>query len=212
MRKLRLLSLFSLAIVILASSCTKEGPEGPVGATGAQGPAGAPGAPGAPGAGQTTYSTWVTTVSADWVVGWQAPNNYNVEMVYNRTAAGVTQSILDQGVVLAYGRNFTVGASTILSNTMALPYTEAFNGQNYGYILAPGKIVFTYDPDGWAPIRPVSQLVGIAYRYILIPGSLAGRGETPTYGGYTAEELRAMPYEKVTEIFNIPDTGSNMVE
>lgn len=107
MRKFNSLSLLLLALTFIAASCTKEGPEGPVGATGAQGPpgaTGAPGTPGTPGAGITTYSTWVTTVDADWVLGYVAPNNYNVERIYNRTAPGVTASILDQGLYSAMER------------------------------------------------------------------------------------------------------------
>ncbi|MBN8863900.1 MAG: collagen-like protein [Sphingobacteriales bacterium] len=215
MRKFNSLSLLLLALTFIAASCTKEGPEGPVGATGAQGPpgaTGAPGTPGTPGAGITTYSTWVTTVDADWVLGYVAPNNYNVERIYNRTAPGVTASILDQGVVLCYGKNFTIGSSDRLNNAVLLPYLENFNGQHYGAILTPGKIVFTYDPISGNE-RPVSQLAGIAYRYVIIAGSVAGgrgvNGET-TYGGFTAEELKAMPYDEVARRFNIPENGTNI--
>lgn len=221
MRKFRLpSSLLFLSILFIAVSCTKEGPEGPAGTAGLQGPPGVAGPVGPAGpqgpVGQTnvTYSTWVTTVAADWVVGFTAPNNYNVENVYNRTAPGVTQSMLDQGIVLAYGKNFTIGASTLLPNVIQLPYSEAFNDQNYGYILAVGKIVFTYDPGAAAPgTRPISQLAGIAYRYVLIPGSVAGgRGNSgvKTYGGFTEQELKAMPYEEVARRFNIPAEGTNI--
>lgn len=214
MRKFSSLSLLLLALTFIAS-CTKEGPEGPVGATGAQGPpgqAGANGAAGVNGAGITTYSTWVTTVDADWVLGYVAPNNYNVERVYNRTAAGITQTVLDQGIVLCYGKNFTIGGSTRLNTPIQLPYLENFNGQHYGAVLSVGKIAFTYDPISGME-RPVSQLAGIAYRYIIIAGSVAGgrgvNGQT-TYGGFTEDELRGMPYNEVLTRFNIPAEGTNI--
>lgn len=222
MRKFRLLSLLASSILFIGVSCTKEGPEGPAGANGVQGPAGVqgpqgPAGPAGPqgpqGTTNVTYSSWYTTVTADWVPGYIAPNNYNVEMIYNRTAPGVTQSILDQGIVLTYGKNFVIGASTRLPNPIQLPYSERFNLQNYGSILALGKIVFTYDPDDGAPIRPVSQLAGIAYRYVIIPGSVAGgRGVNvvKTFEGYTENELKAMTYEQVTKLFNIPAEGSNI--
>ena len=217
MRKLRLLSLLSIAIVFVAASCTKEGPEGPVGATGGQGVPGANGAPGAAGAAgaagpagtaNVIYSSWVATVVADWVPGFIAPNNYNVESAYNRTAAGVTQAVIDNGVVLAYGKGFTIGAATIMAGVSQLPYQEAFNDQFYGYILNPGKITFTYDPI--ATIRPVSQLAGISYRYVIIPGGVAGGKFTtgPAKGRSTAE-LKKMPYESIAQLFNIPESGSN---
>lgn len=214
MRKFSSLSIFILAITLLAS-CTKEGPEGPVGAAGPQGPAGpagAPGAPGTPGAGITTYSSWYTTVNADWVLGYIAPLNFNVERVYVRQAPGLTASILNEGVVLCYGKNFTIGASTRMDNPVLLPYMENYNGQHYGAIPREGNIVFTYDPASGME-RPVAQLVGIQYRYILISGSVAGgRGQASEtlYGGFTKEELTRMSYEQVAELFNIPEEGSNI--
>jgi hypothetical protein len=220
MRKLRFLSLSLLATTLITISCTKEGPEGPVGAQGSQGPPGTPGAngtpgaPGAPGAAGTAnviYSTWVASVTADWVLGYVAPNNYNVERCYNRTAAGVTQAILDQGVVLCYGKNFTIGASTILPNVQLLPYRESFNGQSYSFVLDVGKIAFTYDPDGTAPVRPVSQLAGISYRYVIIPGGVSGgRMANGAAAGYSVDQLKQMPYEQVMKLFNIPADGSNI--
>jgi hypothetical protein len=220
MRKLRLLSLSLLAITFISVSCTKEGPEGPVGASGPQGPPGSNGANGAPGAtgpagpagsANVIYSSWVATVTADWVLGYVAPNNYNVERVYNRTAAGVTQGVLDQGIVLGFGKNFTIGASTILPNVQSLPYREGFNGQHYGYVLDAGRVVFTYDPDGTAPIRPVSQLAGISYRYVIIPGGVSGgKMMSGPAKGRTVSELKSMSYNNVIRLFNIPDDGSNL--
>ncbi|MBC7948292.1 MAG: hypothetical protein H7Y42_10465 [Chitinophagaceae bacterium] len=220
MRKLRLLSLSFLAITFLSVSCTKEGPEGPVGATGPQGPpgstgaagaAGAAGAPGPAGTANVIYSTWVASVAADWVLGFVAPNNYNVERVYNRTAPGITQPILDQGVVLAFGKNFTIGAATILPNVQLLPYRESFNGQSYSFVLDVGKIVFTYDPDGTAPVRPVTQLAGISYRYVIIPGGVAGgRLTSGPAKGMTIAELKQLSYEEVARMFRIPSEGSNI--
>jgi hypothetical protein len=220
MRKLRLLSFSLLAITFLTVSCTKEGPEGPVGAQGPQGPAGNPGAAGAAGvagpagpagSANVIYSSWVASVTADWVLGYVAPNNYNVEMCYNRTAPGVTQNIMDQGVVLCYGKNFVIGAATVLPNVQLLPYRESFNGQSYSFVLALGKIAFTYDPDGTAPVRPVSQLAGISYRYILIPGGVAGgRVMNGPAKGRSVEELKKMSYRDMVRLFNIPEDGTNI--
>lgn len=220
MRKSRLLSLFLLAITLIAISCTKEGPEGPVGASGPQGPAGATGATGSagsnglnglPGTANVIYSSWVASVTADWVLGYIAPNNYNVERVYNRTAPGVIQSVLDQGVVLCYGKNFIIGASTLLTNVQLLPYRESFNGQSYSFVLDVGKIAFTYDPDGPAPVRPVSQLAGISYRYVIIPGGVAGgRIMSGAAAGYSVDQLKKLSYKQVVTMFNIPDNGSNI--
>ncbi len=217
MRKLSSLSLLLLSIVFISVNCTKEGPEGPVGAQGPQGPPGSTGAtgaagsqgpPGPAGSANVIYSSWTTTVEADWVLGYVDPNNYNVERVYNRTTVGITQSILDQGVVLCYGKNFTIGASTVLPNVQQLPYRESFNGQSYSFVLDIGKIAFTYDPDGTAPIRPVSQLAGIAYRYVIIPGGVAGGRLTEKAAEingrvYTESQLKAMSYQEICSLLNL---------
>jgi hypothetical protein len=213
MRKSKLLSIFLFAITLITVNCTKEGPEGPVGAQGTQGPPGSQGQQGIPGpaGANVTYSAWVASVAADWIPGYIAPNNYNTELCYNRNAPGVTQTILDQGVVLCYGKNFTIGAATILPNVQLLPYRESFNGQSYSFVLSVGKIAFTYDPDGTAPVRPVSQLAGISYRYILIPGGISGgRITSGTAAGYSVDQLKKMPYEKVISTFGIPENGSNV--
>lgn len=219
MRKLNLLSILFVSLTVLSLGCTKEGPEGPVGATGPQGPPGNPGAPGPAGpagpagSADVVYSSWITTVTSDWVLGYVAPNNYNVERVYNRPAAGVTQTILDEGVVLGFGKNFTIGNGTILPNVQTLPYRESFNGQSYGYVLDVGKVAYTYDPDGTAPIRPVSQLAGIAYRYVIIPGGVAGgKMMSGPAKGRTVADLKSMSYEQVLREFNIPRDGSNIEE
>jgi len=205
MRKLRLLTLSSLAIIFIASSCTKEGPEGPVGATGPQGPAGSAGAPGTPGAGVTTYSAWFLTGS-----GWtdEGAIDYNAEFLFEKAAPGVTQTIIDQGIVLCYGKGFPLGSGAA-DEVVQLPFTDAYNVDHYFYVLSPGKIKFLYS---WA-IAPYAaeDLATISFRYVLVPGSnLGGRSMEYTYEGYTAAELKAMPYEKVAEIFNIPPDGTNV--
>ena len=214
MRKFRLLTLLLVATTFIFTNCTKEGPEGPAGATGPQGPTGNTGATGGTGATGATgtanviYSTWVATVAGDWIPGFIAPNNYNVWRVYNRTATGITQAILDQGVVLAYGKGFTIAASTILTGVVALPYQEAFNQQFYGFISNLGKISFTYDPV--SSTRPDTQLNGISYRYIIIPGGvLGGRGGNMEKAAeikgqlYTESQLKAMSYNDVCNLVGI---------
>lgn len=206
MRKFTSLSLFCLAITFLAVSCTKEGPEGPAGATGPQGPGGTPGATGpagpvGPGA---TYSPWFLT-GAGWIEG--DALDYNAALVFDKTAPGVTQTIIDNGVVLAYGKGFPLGTNTA-PEVVQLPFTEAYNVDHYFFVLNPGKIRFLYS-FAIAPYE-AGDLATISFRYITIPGTVAGRGMATTYGGYSAEELKAMPYEKVASLFNIPAEGSNI--
>jgi hypothetical protein len=47
-------------------------------------------------------------------------------------------------------------------------------------------------------------------RYVIIPGGVAGgRMVTGPAAGHTVEELRAMSYQQICQMFNIPLTGSN---
>jgi hypothetical protein len=208
MRKFNILSLALLAIIFLAVSCTKEGPEGPVGATGAQGPAGAQGAAGAPGAGITTYSAWYTTVAADWVA-LPNPNQYTGIANVNRTAPSITQGIIDNGVILAYVSSWRIFGFPRSTDVTALPTWTDFDFIDYYDFTVPsvGNIRYVYKSfDPWGP----ADLAGTRFRYITIPGSIAGRNTTPTYGGFTAEQLKAMPYEDVIKTFNIPAEGTNI--
>jgi hypothetical protein len=211
MRKLRLLTLSSLAIMFIASSCTKEGPEGPAGATGAQGPAGTPGTPGAPGAGITTYSDWFTPGTA-WSNSASAIAPYAAAYIYDKTAPAVTQTIIDKGIVLSYAKGIPVevGATVVPTTYVSqLPFTEATYLDVYDFAASAGKITYIYKA-GSAPWL-ASVLTTITFRYVVIAGTtLTGRSTVTTYGGYTADELKSMSYDEVAAKFGIPATGSNV--
>ena len=211
MRKFRLLSLLFLSLNFIIVSCTKEGPEGPAGATGAQGPAGATGATGAqgpvgPGA---TYSAWF--VSGDnWLEATASDPFYGEVFYYLKAAPSVTQTIIDQGVVLCYMKGDPLLDPPANTTPFQMPYFVG-NGfgflDQYDYTLTAGNIRFLYKSDfPWA----AEDLAVVSFRYITIPGTVAGRGLSTTYGGYTVDELKAMPYEKVASLFNIPAEGTNI--
>lgn len=217
MRKLRILSLLLLFILFITVSCTKEGPEGPVGASGAQGPAGIAGPAGPPGpagpVGQTnvTYSAWYVTVAADWTaIG--GPPNWE-EYRFSRAAPGVTQAVIDNGIVLCYMKNWPFDNLTAVGRSqdvVQLPYmADILFMDYYDYnIQAPGTIRFLYKSQNpWT----MATMTGNTYRYIIIPGSIAGgRGTEATFAGHTAAELKSMKYEDVATLLNIPAEGSNI--
>ncbi|HTD92809.1 MAG TPA: collagen-like protein [Chitinophagaceae bacterium] len=210
MRKFRLLSLTLLSITLIAISCTKEGPEGPAGTPGTQGPAGSPGAPGTPGAGITTYSPWFVTGSGWLEITTPTEPNYGEVFYFPKTAASVTQTIIDQGVVLCYMKGDPGLAVADAATPFQLPYSFGFGFgyiDHYDFTLTPGKIRFLYKSDNpWT----AAQLVGVTFRYVTIPGTVAGRGVEQTYEGYTAAQLKAMPYSQVAELFHIPADGTNI--
>ena len=226
MRKLRLLSLSLLSIILLAVSCTKEGPEGPVGATGPQGPpgtpgsVGAPGAPGAagpqgpPGTANVIYSAWIASPTTFGVAGWFDTTITTIGTVSraNFPAPSMTQAILDQGATLVYHTFAPTPPPTGGANAQALPYNVGIGGGNFvevNYRPAVGRvIVFLHN------VLPGTGgfgfLAGHYFRYVIIPGGVAGgRMTSGPASGYTIEQLKAMSYDDIVRKFNIPRDGSN---
>lgn len=215
MRKFRLLSLLLLAIAFIVVNCTKEGPEGPAGATGPQGtpgstggtgpagptgpqgPIGPTGPQGPAGTANVIYSAWATVGSLSAIID-SSFADYGLCKRFIRSAPGITAAIIDNGVILSYWRVSTTIYSTI-------PYQFPVGAQIYylGALPAPGKIIYFTSifgaGAGWVPNGAAEV------RHIIIPGSvLGGRGTGVAGTGYTEVQLRAMPYEKVCHLFNIP--------
>jgi hypothetical protein len=229
MRKFRLLSLAIIALSFIITNCTKEGPEGPVGAQGPQGPpglsggtgpagpagptgpqgpvgpAGPAGPAGATGTANVQYSAWWSPLSSEWIdttIGLPGPVKRAL-----RPAPNITLGLLQIGVVLAY-MAFT---ATTVARTYMLPTQMMVTGQpmhTMAFVTEPGKMIYYY---GTMNGNPTTLVFNTAYsfRYVLIPGGVSIGGRM-LYKGYTADQLKAMPYEKVASIFNIPANGSNL--
>ena len=205
MRKFKLLSLLLLAIAFITVNCTKEGPEGPAGATGPQGPAGSTGATGGTGATGATgtanviYSSWFTYASLGAAIDSVFFIHGNVRRVI-RTAPGVTQAIIDNGVILSYIRFAPTGSFSIL------PYIfPNGGGGQLTFVAEVGKIFYiSYILN---PPAPIGVAVSSEFRYVLIPGGVAGgRGVNPGVGGtgYSEDQLKALPYGELCRLLNIP--------
>lgn len=226
MRKFKLLSLLAIAVTFLALSCTKEGPEGPAGATGAQGPAGVqgpqgiPGNPGPtgpagpigpvgpqgpPGTANVIYSPWIADpTNANWADTNMALYGTVVRR-RNISAPGVTQSIIDQGVVLVFARGGAIGGGNA---PIQLPVTITFGGNQLqvGFIPVLGKLVFyiANTITGTAP----TVFWGGDFRYVLIPGGVAGGRSAEKMAeingrAYSETELKAMSYQQVCSLLRI---------
>ena len=213
MKKNGFLSLLLIAgISMIIISCSKEGPAGPAGATGPAGPVGPAGPQGTT---NVTYSAWYTTVNADWVTTGVDP--YKAAFLVNKSAPAITQAIIDNGLVLGYVTNWqiadTTGAPIGRSTDVAgMPYLADIGFLDYYDFVIPsaGKIRYLYK--SYAPWSS-TELTGTKFRYIVIPGSVSGgRGVngSPTYEGHTGDELKAMTYEQVAGLFNIPAEGTNI--
>lgn len=217
MRKFRLLSLLLLAITFISVNCTKEGPEGPVGATGPQGPAGSPGAAGPTGATGTAnviYSPWFTTVEADWVDSYDPP--YWALFAFDKAAPGITQAVIDNGVVLSYMKDWTyyddVTDGPLKSATIVqLPFMADIDFlDQYDFVIpAAGSITYLYKSNAqtWTNV----EIAGTSFRYVIIPGGVAGgKMMSGPAKGRTVDQLKTMSYEQIASMFKIPATGSNI--
>jgi hypothetical protein len=224
MRKFPLLSLLLAAISFTLINCTKEGPEGPAGATGAQGPAGSNGATGATGpqgpsgpAGATgpqgpagtanvIYGTW-NTEPANWGADTSMVSlNGGFAKRFIVASPSIVQSVLDQGAILSYVRGpFTNNLPIALSTTLPI---AANNFAELNYHPALGKIVYYfYFPNNAFVAIPYGSIGSgtTQFRYIIIPGGVAGRNSGIGGTGYSEEQLRAMPYSQVCHLLNIPE-------
>jgi hypothetical protein len=228
MRKFRLLSLLLLATAFIFVNCTKEGPEGPAGATGAQGPTGANGPAGAAGPQGLTgpagpagpagpqgvagtanviYSSWTSFVAATWSAA--VVEFGKTVRNYPAVAPGITQAILDQGVVLSYIKfplpaNTTYPLPAVLNGVAVNAVASSIFVENTIGILRIKHMNITDNVDPGIPVG------GTQYRYILIPGGVAGGrgGSTEKMADikgqlYTESQLKAMSYSEVCSLLNI---------
>jgi hypothetical protein len=219
MRKFRILSLLLIAIAFIAVNCTKEGPEGPAGAQGPQGPAGvngstgpagpagpagpvgpagATGATGPAGTANVIYTAWTNFNIANWTA---VQSIFGIDQRrYPIPAPGLSQTMLDNGVVIVY-----IKFGGVSNTAYPLPIVEGITNpgpQNMQNINTLNTITLRFfnsngvgDPGTFgAPSQ---------WRYVLIPGGVAGGRGTGPYMGYTEQQLRAMSYSEICQAFNI---------
>ncbi len=188
-----------------------QGPTGPQGPIGPAGPAGPAGPQGSAGIANVTYSSWATSTAASWVTTNAA--FYGAQNIYDRAAPGVTTNIINQGVVLAYIRNIPGG--TPAGQIAQLPYrirggTGIISHQLDFSLNAAGNLRFLYKFNGASGAYTTAALGVVETRYILISGTLAGsRFISGPAAGYDIAQIKALEYNQVLSIFNIPENGSN---
>lgn len=150
MKRTKRLVFILLAMVLLLSACTKEGPQGPPGPQGEQGARGETGAKGdrgskgATGTANVIYSNWLS-------VDLKSGIYYGV--YYARIdASKITRSILDKGVMKVYisagNKVYEIPNSTFegLYPVFSVGYMEifspadwdTFSGYKFRYVLIPG--------------------------------------------------------------------------
>lgn len=175
MKKNLLLLISTMAVLLIITSCKK-------GETGPQGPTGNA---------NVMYSPWFTpaTYQKDTVFGIWGFN-------YNQAAASITQSILDSGTVLTFGKLLGYNSLVWPAGQVApLPLTISYNqggvtNDTWSALSRPGnlRIRFVNDRNIYTSIATAHQ-----FRYIIIPGG------TPT------GRVTQLSYEELCRKYNIPE-------
>jgi len=206
MKKTDYLLLLSIAFMLLVMvSCGKDGAVGPTGATGQQGiagtngtngaagPTGAIGATGATGTANVIYSDWIT------------PSSYTKDTVFSTyhfyadiPASKITQSILDNGTVLVFGKLDGYIASvwpTAQVSVLPITVTYQLSGDIYTdswsslVTLGNVRIDFVDNQNYYSSISNAHQ-----FRYVIIPG-----------GVHTLGSINPKNYNQVKQALHLPD-------
>jgi hypothetical protein len=202
LRSRSLLPIASLLVILASSACSGEaGPTGPTGPQGPEGPQGPGGAQGPAGTANVIYS--------DWFV----PPSWTSSTVFSRTvfrhdepAPGITQAILDSGVVLVYGRlNGYVSAIWPTNQVSQLPITIQYESGGsqidvWSANLRPDtlRITMTNNVDTYSSIS-----TSHGFRYVIVPG---GAPQSAPPGAVRAD----MSYEQMRALYGVPENGSSM--
>lgn len=167
-----LLYISSVVLAIGVVSCSKEGPTGPAGATGPagpQGPGGAQGPAGQPGTANVIYSDWIDTTT------WNADTVHNGATIdtlgffADIDVPALDTNILNHGEIKVY-----VNVST--DPTFPIVFPVPFNNGSVFIdpIFAPNIIELSSNSD----------LTGLPFRYILIPGGTHARTAKINWNNY----------------------------
>ncbi len=166
--------LFIASLLLYFGACTKE--------AGPTGPAGANGLNGKDGNANVYYSHWKQLGDA-----WRDTTMDGTLLKYNSDSAyGITNAIRDSGAVLAYFRYSDI--------VFPLPYTGFAGGIANTMDFRLGNKVIMYTRFTFDNSASVGASSILEFRYIAIPGGvLVGK-----------RDIRAMPYEEVCRMYNIP--------
>ncbi len=180
-----------VSLSLIATSCSKEGSTGP---QGEEGPAGTA---------NVIYSPWFLSTTMSWADSNMANYSNAKRAIHN--APGVTQAIIDQGIILCYTKGEAAGAGPY-----QLPLLTA-NNYLVSFIPAVSKIIFFTSKIGGGATNPFSS--NYSFRYVLIPGGvtsgrkITGADKTIEINNtlYTESELKAMPYSDICKLLGVDE-------
>jgi hypothetical protein len=162
MKNSRLVLILSTVIILVMLSCSKKGDVGPVGP---------------PGPDSVSTSAWISLTMADTTI---ASTTYYFEEI---AASGITQRILDSGLVLSYLQ--------YIDPTLGTQIFNASEAVNVTYGVGNVEVVSSTDYTGV-----------FDFRYVVVPGTLT-IGNSIISGpakGLTKSELENMNFSDVQKL------------
>lgn len=187
--------IFAAFVCYGLASC--EGPEGPAGATGQAGPQGVAGQPGPQGpagpAGPQGPAGAANVIASDWKsLTWTEAPPFSTSTI---TAPEITESVLNQGTVLAYFRQTPTTNSIKLMPAAIYNLTTGELSFIIDYSIRIGNILVFHGAPGVGTSGAATSFPNANVRYIVIPpSSTSGRIEYP---------FEFDDYEAVCEYFGI---------
>ena len=198
--------------LLFLAGCSKDGedgaigPQGPQGEQGPAGPAGADGADGEdgaqgdqgeqgdPGTANVMYSEWIDTEFGNSIATSAA--SFTID------APEIDADMLNFGTILVFGRRADILPGPIVDiRVYQLPIVfGAARQQSYFFVATNDEeiIISVHANEEGESVGDGDFLE--QYRYVLIPGG------TPTSAKFSnSEELSAMSYEEIQELFEIQD-------
>lgn len=188
-------------VAFLSVSCSPEdgetgpaGPQGPQGEQGAQGPQGEEGPQGEqgdPGTANVIYSDWFESEFDNDIIA--TGSSFNVSV------PDLTQEIIDQGVVLVFGRNDPVLGT---DDVFHLPHIISSNYYSFRLEDVETLVITVSSLDGVSVGIPFFE----DYRYVIIPGGQPaddGGGDSEAASKSLDVDYSKMSYKEIMTLFNI---------
>jgi len=208
MKKINNLLMLLTAVTLLATSCGKNGAVGPQGPAGPTGPTGAAGTNGTTGATGPAGPTGATGTANVIYSAWTTPATYTKDTVFsvfhfyaNIAATKITQTILDKGTVLVYGKldgyNPTIWpADQVSPLPISLTYQQGSTTytDTWSALVTLGnvQIDFVNDRNLYNGIANSHQ-----FRYVIIPGAVLTASVN--------KHINFNNYNEVKQAFNLKD-------
>ncbi len=201
-------NLIKLVMVLMVSMSIFSCSDGEDGATGPAGPAGVDGTDGqdgAPGTANVIFSDWIQQGFGDEPLETHS-SSFDIE------APEITQKVLDQGVVLVFGRRLVTVAEDVQITNYQLPYTAYINISatiQYRHTITPpngekavGTITINAREVNNNDLEDNATFIN-EYRYVIIPG---GAPVAPSSSGKSSStDYSKMSYEEIKSELNISE-------